>query len=473
MPGRSLSRRTTLGSALAAPIVLAACDIDPPPRASGTSSPTPEPPEDSALVASRRGRAGPRAGRCWRRPRQPCPPSARASTRSATAHTAHLDVLVGAVPEADVPTASPPRSPPTAEAALAAVRRSEQRLLREVRTGCLAAASGDLARVLASVAASTSQHAAALARGRRRMSVLDALQVTLGDEHAALYTYGVLGCAHLAGGDAGALRRPRSAAYRRHRARRDQLRVLVDEAGGEPVTAAAAYELDGPLLRSPQVQAAALATEESSVEVLTRPGRPVGRAPCASGPSPRRPGRPPGSSSWAAARRPGRERPSSTGLDEISTGSRSSYRRSPATGNGPRPQPLGKSRDLSQRPRTRTVLMGLVSITLCGPSCGGGGTTCTIMHSIRRMRKHNRLACSCNAQSCRTLPAGPRSARRRTLVPGPHDGRDLGRADVTLASGSPSVWPTCSAGIVLSGTWIARRPALWAPQTSSKSRSPT
>ena len=100
------------------------------------------------------------------------------------------------------------------------------------------------------------------------MSVLDALQVTLGDEHAALYTYGVLG-ARTSQSATPALYDAIASAYRRHRARRDQLQVLVEEAGGEPVAAAAAYELDGPLLRAPQVRAAALATEESSVEVLT------------------------------------------------------------------------------------------------------------------------------------------------------------------------------------------------------------
>jgi hypothetical protein len=100
------------------------------------------------------------------------------------------------------------------------------------------------------------------------MSVLDALQVTLGDEHAALYTYGVLG-ARTSQSATPALYDAVAAAYRRHRARRDQLRVLVREAGGEPVAAAVAYELDGPLLRAAQVQAAALATEQSSVQVLT------------------------------------------------------------------------------------------------------------------------------------------------------------------------------------------------------------
>lgn len=164
MAGRSLSRRTTLGSALAAPIVLAACDIDPPPRASGTSSPTPEPPEDSALVASVVGELV-RAQAVLAAAAAAVPALGPRLDPVRTSHTEHLDVLVGAVPEADVPTASPPRIAAQAEAALAAVRRSEQRLLREVRTGCLAAASGDLARVLASVAASTSQHAAALAGG--------------------------------------------------------------------------------------------------------------------------------------------------------------------------------------------------------------------------------------------------------------------------------------------------------------------
>jgi hypothetical protein len=100
------------------------------------------------------------------------------------------------------------------------------------------------------------------------MTVLDALQTTLGDEHAALYTYGVLG-ARTSQSATPALHDAIASAYRRHRARRDRLRVLVEEAGGEPVAAAAAYELAGPLLRAPQVQAAALATEESSVEVLT------------------------------------------------------------------------------------------------------------------------------------------------------------------------------------------------------------
>lgn len=87
---------------------------------------------------------------------------------AAAAHAAHLDVLVGAVADADVPAPAPPEVAPDEGRALAAVQRSEQRLLREVREGCVGASSGDLARVLASVAASTAQHAAALAPGATR-----------------------------------------------------------------------------------------------------------------------------------------------------------------------------------------------------------------------------------------------------------------------------------------------------------------
>ncbi len=164
MPGRPLSRRTTLGSALAAPIVLAACDIDPPPRVDPTSSATPEPPEDVELVAAVVTSLV-RAQSVLAAATSAVPALGARLDPVAASHAAHLDVLVGAVPEPDVTTAAPPTLAPRPEAALAAVRRSEQRLLREVRTGCLEARSGDLARVLASVAASTSQHAATLASG--------------------------------------------------------------------------------------------------------------------------------------------------------------------------------------------------------------------------------------------------------------------------------------------------------------------
>ena len=100
------------------------------------------------------------------------------------------------------------------------------------------------------------------------MSTLDALQKTLAAEHAALWTYGVLG-ARTSQSEVPGLYDALSAAYRRHRSRRDQLRTLVEEAGGAPVPAAAAYELNAPLVRSAEVQATALAIEVTGVGTLT------------------------------------------------------------------------------------------------------------------------------------------------------------------------------------------------------------
>lgn len=99
------------------------------------------------------------------------------------------------------------------------------------------------------------------------MSVLDALQTTLADEHAALWTYGVLG-ARTSQSATPVLFDALTAGFRRHRSRRDQLRILVAEAGGEPVAAAASYDVDAPLLRSTDVQAAALAVEVTGVGTL-------------------------------------------------------------------------------------------------------------------------------------------------------------------------------------------------------------
>ena len=99
------------------------------------------------------------------------------------------------------------------------------------------------------------------------MSVLDALQTTLADEHAALYTYGVLG-ARTSQAASPALYETLTAGYRRHRARRDELQLMVRDAGGDPVAAEAAYDLDGSLLRPAQLERAAADLEAASVEQL-------------------------------------------------------------------------------------------------------------------------------------------------------------------------------------------------------------
>jgi hypothetical protein len=160
VPGRPLSRRTTLGSALAAPLVLAACDIDPPARDDGSAA-TPPPPEDAELVATVVA-ALVGAGAVLAAATAAVPALDARLEPLVAAHTAHRDLLAGAVPDTELPSAAPVTVPPQSEPALRAVRRSEQQLLRTLRDGCLGAASGDLARVLASMAASTSQHVATL-----------------------------------------------------------------------------------------------------------------------------------------------------------------------------------------------------------------------------------------------------------------------------------------------------------------------
>ncbi|UFN45679.1 hypothetical protein [Nocardioides okcheonensis] len=159
-----VSRRTTLGSALAAPVLLplalGGCDLDPPRGEPSPGASTP-PPEDSALVASVVAELV----------------RAEAVVAAAVAAVPGLAERLGPVGAAH---RGPPRGPRGRRprrgpadgarrdrgarivAALRTVGRSEQRLLRSVREACTGAASGDLARVLASVAASTSQHAAAL-----------------------------------------------------------------------------------------------------------------------------------------------------------------------------------------------------------------------------------------------------------------------------------------------------------------------
>jgi hypothetical protein len=150
------------GTALAAPLVAAGCDIDPPARSGGSSPATPPPPEDAELVATVVAELV-RAGAALEAATLSAPDLTPLLAPVAAAHAEHLELLAGAVADADVPTAEPRSIAGGRAKALAAVRRSERRLQRVVRDACVAAASGDLARALASVAASTAQHGAALA----------------------------------------------------------------------------------------------------------------------------------------------------------------------------------------------------------------------------------------------------------------------------------------------------------------------
>lgn len=71
---------------------------------------------------------------------------------------------------------------------------------------------------------------------------MSALQTALGNEHAAVYGYGVL-AVHLAGAQQNAARN----AYDTHRARRDILIGLIEAQGDKPVAAAPAYAIPFPV----------------------------------------------------------------------------------------------------------------------------------------------------------------------------------------------------------------------------------
>ena len=243
---------------------------------------------------------------------------------------------------------------------------------------------------------------------------------------------------------------------------------MVRDAGGEPVAAEAAYDLDGALLRPPQIERPRRDLEAASVEVLlalvaqsTGSVREWALT----------------EATWSAAWRLqlGGDRRDVAG----SSRARPGLTARPAAGrvprhreSGPRPQPLGKSRDLSQRPRTRTA-HGVGQHHPVSPNLWGWWSD---MHNHAfdppRCESRIRLACSCNARSCRsaTLRTSRLSLRRRRAG---DDVRDLGeRRDrgVRLALG---VADLVGRDRRCAGRGSPACPALWAPQTSSKSRSPT
>ena len=95
-------------------------------------------------------------------------------------------------------------------------------------------------------------------------TVVAALQRTLAAEHAAIYTFGVLGGRAAVLGES-PLRPALATAYDAHVARRDQLRLMVTAAGGDPVAAEAAYALPRALTTPAQITDEALRVERSCV----------------------------------------------------------------------------------------------------------------------------------------------------------------------------------------------------------------
>lgn len=175
----------------------------------------------------------------------------------------HVEVLGGATAPRSASTATPsaaasgasPTVPADARTALEAVVSAARTASAARVADTSRAVSGELARVLAAVAASDAQHSTVLAtrlRGShlwpaaRRSHVvsgqtaLDAVQAALAGEHAAVYGYGLIGGRLQAASSA---QRRAAGSYRLHRARRDALVARVFAAGATPVQSEPGYAL--------------------------------------------------------------------------------------------------------------------------------------------------------------------------------------------------------------------------------------
>ncbi|MFD5466211.1 ferritin-like domain-containing protein [Kitasatospora sp. NPDC127059] len=171
-------------------------------------------------------------------------------------HRAALaDGIPAPTPTTPTPTTTPPSATPTpTPAALATLERQTA----QARLADLGAARPPLARLLASVAAANTLHAASLGAPADQPTptasgtptptttpgaVLPALQKALSAEHAAVYGYGVVG-AHLPEDQQ---RTDARTAYAAHQAQRDAWQRLVTTLGATPTPAAGGYQLPFPV----------------------------------------------------------------------------------------------------------------------------------------------------------------------------------------------------------------------------------
>lgn len=95
-----------------------------------------------------------------------------------------------------------------------------------------------------------------------------ALQETLAAEHATLYFYGVLG-ARTSQAASPLLLETLTDCYRHHRGLRDQLRLMLHDAGAEPVAAAPAYDVPAGWTGVTAITRAALGLEVATAETMT------------------------------------------------------------------------------------------------------------------------------------------------------------------------------------------------------------
>ncbi len=166
-----VTRRTAVGGSLAAAaLTLSGCTSGSPTRPVGTPRETVtsgEPDPDVALAATVL-RDEQRVLDLVRATTEQHPRLKAVLSVVEAAHRAHVDLLTAAVPEEQrPPAAAEPAVPggsvaPRPSAALAALARREDRLALVGRRSALEARSGAFARVLASMAASSAQHASVL-----------------------------------------------------------------------------------------------------------------------------------------------------------------------------------------------------------------------------------------------------------------------------------------------------------------------
>lgn len=150
-PSVLTSRRTALALALSAPLALAACDLDPP-SAVPTETPTAELLPDAEVAASARGEILLMVATI-EATIEAHPRLRRELTPWLDLHSAHLAVLdVG-----DDQTADPAIPAPQAAVARQTVIGAEGALAARLADAARRAASGDLARALASMSAAVTQ----------------------------------------------------------------------------------------------------------------------------------------------------------------------------------------------------------------------------------------------------------------------------------------------------------------------------
>jgi hypothetical protein len=186
----------------------------------------------------------------------------------------HLDVLSGALGDTDADPGRPPAVPGSARAAERRLADVETAMVRRRRRDAVDAESGELARLLASIAASHAQRGELLGRRAKKPTaavppepdaasidsqpVAEAMNASLAGEHAAIYAYGVIG------GRLDLDSPPVQAAtdaVEAHRARRDGVTALIEAGGGAPVAAEPGY-----LLPADVVDVAAARTTAQEVE---------------------------------------------------------------------------------------------------------------------------------------------------------------------------------------------------------------